>query len=161
MYFETERLIVDKLTMEDVDCFHCYRNKDEVSKYQSWSSYPLNIAKYRIIYCSNTIFNLNLMDYSMAVRLKDGTLIGDLFLKPQIYKKMIVGYTFDSIYWQQGYGYEVLEGLFIFLKKQGCKKIICHIYQDNMASKKLLEKCDFSLLRQSSYYNDATYEKKI
>lgn len=161
MYFITKRLIVNKLSLDDLEVFVTYRNKDEVKKYQSWNFYPENIAKYRLTFCANNNFNEFMEDYSMALRLYDGTLIGDLYLSPKQQNTILVGYTIDSIYWKQGYGFEMLEGLFDYLKTLQYTTVRCNVYTNNIASINLLEKCNFIKFRQSLFKNDCWYEKKL
>lgn len=159
MYFKTNRLVIDKLNEEDTFAFFEYRSKPEVALHQSWNNYTIEDATYRIKLCSIKPFDKNSSNYNMAVRFNNN-LIGDIFLQPSNKDKIIVGYTLDSQYWRQGFATEMLEGLFYYLKNNlGFQVVICHIYQENTASKKLLEKSGFECYKQSSFFKDESYKK--
>lgn len=161
MYFQTERLIVNQLTLDDIEGFSYYRNKNDVYKYQSWNGYSIDDARFRIGILNLKQFSKESKDYNVAIRY-NGQLIGDLFLSPNNENRITIGYTLDSEYWRQGFATEVLNGLFIYLKEEfGFEEVVCHIYKQNIASRNLLLKYGFKLYKKSSFFNDESYIKKI
>lgn len=163
MKIETERLLINNLTLEDAKAFSNYRNKEEVAKYQSWDSYSLKKAIKRIEYCLKNPFNGELGNYQIGIYLKDTKqLIGDLFIEVSSKTTITLGYTLDSLYWSNGYAYEALEALFNYLKANYAFKIcLCHVYEENTRSINLLKKHDFIFIHKSWFYQDLLYRKKL
>ena len=159
--FETKRLIINQLEMDDVEVFAKYRNKAIVAKYQSWNNYSVEEAKKRIQTCKKNKFSLFSRNYQLAIRLPDGKLIGDLYLEPKITKKIAIGYTLDDQYWNQGYGVEVVQGLLEWLTNQQFQVVFAHVYPENIRSRKLLEKLGFTQINTSKLYGDITYKKVL
>lgn len=162
MILETDRLILRRLETDDALRLSEYRNKDEVKKYQSWDKYSLLTAKRRCRQSSKVdLFRVG-KDYNLAIVDKQSnTLIGDLFVCNISRDTISLGYTLDSAYWHQGYAYEILSQYFEYLKVNEYKKVLCYIYPENIASKKLLDKFEFKKFSSSHYYGDEGYRKYL
>lgn len=160
---ETKRLRIREFKMEDAEVLTMYRNKPEVSEYQSWSNYPYIKAKRRIEYCLEHPFDGKVGNYQLAVVLKDtDILIGDFFIEVHNPRTIVLGYTFDSIYWSLGYATESLQAILSFLKeKYRFKMVFCYVYKDNKRSIRLLEKNGFRAFEHSVYMGDIGYKKTL
>ena len=80
-----------------------------------------------------------------------------------------IGYCIHKSRWKQGFGTEVVNLLVNWVRKQGGTAVTAEAAKDNRASCALLEKCGFTVMRESSfkkYHMDVTfasfiYEKKL
>ncbi|MCI9092399.1 MAG: GNAT family N-acetyltransferase [Coprobacillus sp.] len=164
MILETERLYLRQLEVSDAPYMSEYRNKEEVAQYQSWDHYSLEDALRRIQQCQ-LIKNYNQpkTDYHLGIVLKDThILIGDLFIEIINKKVFVLGYTFNSCYWKQGYATEMISAFLNYMKETyQFKKVICYVYVDNTNSIKLLKRLGFTKFDESYYYNDVGYIKKL
>lgn len=160
---ETQRLLINDLCKEDANALSNYRSKEEVSYYQSWNHYPLVKAKKRIEYCLQHPFNGQSGNYQLAVRLKpENTLIGDFFVEVHNSQTVTLGYTFDSEYWSKGYASESFRALMTYLKQQyHFKLVLCHVYNDNYRSIRLLENNGFEEYERSLFMQDVGYKKVL
>ena len=146
MNIETERLIIKPLTLDDARRFSEYRDKEEVAMYQSWDEYPLNKAINRIEYCQK----------------HNNQLIGDIFIEIDGHTTFTLGYTLDSVYWSKGYASEALKSVFKAMHETYSFKIcLCHVYEDNIKSIKLLERNGFDKIHKSWFYQDVLYRKML
>ena len=145
MNIETERLIIKPLTLDDARRFSEYRDKEEVAMYQSWDEYPLNKAINRIEYCQKHPFHGQIGNYQFGLYLKENNrLIGDIFIEIDGHTTFTLGYTLDSVYWSKGYASEALKSVFKAMHETYSFKIcLCHVYEDNIKSIKLLERNGF------------------
>ncbi len=158
---DTKRLIIRELEEKDAMSLSKYRSKEEVYRYQSWNAYSLEKACERIRYCQAHPFCADIGNYQLAVVLKDtNQVIGDYFLEVISDHILMLGYTFDSLFWGQGYASESLQALLQFLKDiYHFKVIICYVYQDNVRSIKLLLKQGFTIFERSKYIGDIGLKK--
>ncbi|WP_249029371.1 GNAT family N-acetyltransferase [Tannockella kyphosi] len=156
---KTERLIINQLHQNDAKAFSSYRNKPEVYQYQTWSNYSIFRAKIRINQCNNQVFHKDIFNYQLAIRLLDNTLIGDFYLEPIDEKSIVLGYTLDNVYWNQGYASEALQAMLHWLKEvHHYFRIECHVYMDNVRSIGLLKKNGFHLYKECNRENIESYE---
>lgn len=163
MNIETERLIIKPLTLDDARRFSEYRDKEEVAMYQSWDEYPLNKAINRIEYCQKHPFHGQIGNYQFGLYLKENNqLIGDIFIEIDGHTTFTLGYTLDSVYWSKGYASEALKSVFKAMHETYSFKIcLCHVYEDNIKSIKLLERNGFDKIHKSWFYQDVLYRKML
>lgn len=159
MIFETERLIIRYVQLEDIERLVEYRNKPEVAHYQSWDRYTTRQAKNRVKYIERHPFTGKVKDNTqLAVLLKDGTMIGDLHVEVINRLTTTIGYTFDSVYWHHGYAREAVSALIEYLKAYfPQEKVIAYIYKQNQASRALLDDLGFKKFDESFFYDDEGY----
>lgn len=163
MMIETERLKIQPLSMQDINRFSEYRDKEEVAMYQSWDDYPLDRAKQRITYCLQHPFKGREGNYQIGIYLKDNDyLIGDLFIEIDGRTTFTLGYTLDSLYWSKGYASEALQAILRYMQEEYKFKIcLCHVYEDNERSIHLLTKHGFDRIHKSWFYQDVLYRKML
>ena len=161
--FETQRLIIRELTMSDAKRLSEYRNKKEVAFYQSWWRYPYNKAVKRIEYCLKHPFDGSRGSYQLGVVLKENNyLIGDYFLEVIETSSIMIGYTFDSDYWQHGYAIESMRALLLELKNRYNFKIVfAHVYDDNIRSIRLLKNLGFVQYETSKIMGDIGFKLRL
>lgn len=163
MILETPRLYLRHFQKEDAKRLSEYRNKKEVSYYQTWDHYSEEDAKKRIHHC---LMNQEIKEkgnYQFAIILKDNQqMIGDLFVETNKSKAFVLGYTFDSDYWNQGYATEMIQSFLNYMKDvHHYKKAICYVYKDNVRSVHLLKKLGFKKFSESYFYSDEGYVKEL
>lgn len=143
MIFETERLLIRKLILEDLEPFHKMESNPKVLKYATGKVKTLAenkeelkdlVAKY------NTLKN-DFCIYAIE-RKSDNNFIGTVALVKDNLDDEI-GYRFLEKYWNNGYGFEICGGLINYCKQIKMFKIIGYVVDKNIASAKILEKYHF------------------
>ncbi|MDD8049127.1 MAG: GNAT family N-acetyltransferase [Thomasclavelia sp.] len=160
---ETKRLIIRELKKEDALRFSEYRNKPEVSKYQSWNHYPVLKAKWRIRYTSEHPLKNEIGNYQLGIYLKDSDLlIGDIFVQIEKENSFSIGYTLDNDYWHQGYAFEAISVFLSYMHDVlSLNKCVAHVYQANVASIMLLKKLGFYEKTRSQQFQDIYFIKEL
>ncbi len=164
MILETDRLYLRNFELSDAYRMSEYRNKEIVSKYQSWNQYSIEDAKKRILECMQVKeYGTINTDYHLAIILKEeDKLIGDLFVEVLNKKIIALGYTLDDEYWHHGYATEIIKSFCTYMKENyHFKKVVCYVYVDNKNSKRLLKRLGFMKFDESLYYDDEGYIKKL
>ncbi|MBL4605771.1 MAG: GNAT family N-acetyltransferase, partial [Flavobacteriaceae bacterium] len=59
-----------------------------------------------------------------------------------------IGYRFLEKYWGLGYGFELCKSLIDYCRSIGMSKIIGYVIDANSASSRILEKCDFKIVKK-------------
>lgn len=163
MMIEADRIKIQAISLQDIARFSEYRDKEEVAEYQSWDEYPIEKAKQRITYCIKHPFHGKRGNYQLGIYLKDENyLIGDLFIEIDGHTTFTLGYTLDSLYWSKGYASEALETILQYMYEEYHFKIcLCHVYEDNDRSIKLLTRHGFDRIHKSWFYQDVLYRKML
>lgn len=163
MILETPRLYLRHFRQEDAARLSEYRNKKEVSYYQTWNKYSIIDAKRRIAHCLKNPDIKEKGNYQFAIILKDNDkLIGDLFVETDKSKSFVLGYTLDSDYWNLGIASEMVSAFLEYMKEEyHYSKVICYVYKDNERSLHLLKKLHFTKFSESYFYDDEGYVKVL
>ncbi len=149
---KTERLLLQKLKLEDAQTVFLYRSNDAVSRYQTF--HPTTIDDVITFIRENTK-QIDIDDswFQLGIYLHSGELIGDFgihFINKQ-YGICEIGYTIKPDKQRKGYGKEaalsVLNYLFGIMKKN---EIIASVDPRNEPSKKMLESMGFKIKEQKS-----------
>lgn len=69
-----------------------------------------------------------------------------------------LGYLLAEQGWGQGFGTELIQGLVAWCRESGIATIVGGVAHDNIASQRVLEKCQFSLAQQSDGESELFYE---
>lgn len=144
MIFETERLIVRKLKNEDFEPFHEMQSNPNVMRFvrgkpmtyeENKKELPELIQKY----------NETTNDYWIYAikRKKDSEFVGTIAFVKDDEGEDEIGYRFLEKYWRNGYAKEVLNGMIIYAKKSGFKKLIACVSPENLASEKIIKSSGF------------------
>ena len=148
MIFETERLLIRKLTMFDLDSFFKLESNPLVLKYATGDVKT-------IIACEKELKDLiaryekRLNDFFIyAVERKADTFfIGTVALvKDNIDDE--IGYRFIEDYWGNGYATEICKGLITYCRSVGMKKIVAYVVDANIASAKVLKRFNFVVVKK-------------
>lgn len=142
----TNRLLLRPLETADLEAFAAYRNKPEVARYQSWSSFTAADAESFVSDPQTQPFGTDGTWFqTVAIRRADNVLVGDVavhFLDES--RQVEIGVTFDSAYQKQGYAFEavsrIVDLLFTGMNKH---RIVAITDTENGDAQRLLEKIGF------------------
>lgn len=145
--FETENLIVRYLTMSDLYSFHVLQSSKNVMKYVTGKVRDLtenkkDLEKLIDIYTQESA---NFLIYAIILK-KTNDFVGTCAFVKDEFNDDEIGYRFIEKYWGLGFGYEVCKGLISYCKSIGFKKLVAYVVDENVASKRILEKCDFNFV---------------
>lgn len=155
----TERLVLRRFAQHDLPTFSDYRNKPEVARYQSWSSFSEEDAAAFFEQQHKLAFDTDDTWFQIAVERKgDAVLAGDVavhFFDGG--RQAEIGVTFDSTCQRQGYATEALSRV-IDVLFDDCKKrrIVATVDARNDSVVRLLEKQGF---RREAHYRENIFFK--
>lgn len=149
MIFETERLLVRRLSMDDLQSFYEMQSNPLVLQYATGEVMPFEDIKSRLqlLIDKYDIPNNDFWIYAIERKL-DNEFIGTVALVKDENNEDEIGYRFLQKYWGNGYGFEVVEGLLVFAKRAGYKKLIGNVVDKNVASVKILERLHFNPVKK-------------
>lgn len=165
MIFETERLLIRKLDLNDLEHFHQLESDPKVLMYATGKVKSLTANKTELIDLISK-YDKHLNDFWIyAIERKlDAAFVGTVALVKD-HTDDEIGYRFLQKYWGKGFGFEVCKATVKFCKQQGFKKLIGYCVDENIASVKILEKLNFKIV--GHFMNDDTklpetkYELKL
>lgn len=148
MIFETERLIVRKLILLDLQPFHEMQSNPKVMQYADGDVKSLQAHETELkgLIDKYDITDNNFWIYAIE-RKKDAVFVGTVALVKDTEEDEI-GYRFLEQYWGKGYATEICKGLIVYCKKIGLKKIIGFVVDKNVASAKILKKFKFTQVKK-------------
>lgn len=147
MIFETQRLLIRKLNLNDLAPFHQLESNPTVLKYATGEVKNLEENKTELLDLIAR-YDKHLNDFWIyAIERKfDRKFIGTLALvKDNIDDE--IGYRFLEKYWNNGYGLEVCKATIKYCKQKGLKKIVAYCVDENIASAKILKKLNFKVVK--------------
>jgi RimJ/RimL family protein N-acetyltransferase len=147
MIFETSRLCIRKLRIDDFRAFHEMQSNSNVMQYVRGA--PMTLKKNneelpKLIDFYSKPHN-DFWIYAIERKL-DATFVGTVAIVKDEDHNDEIGYRFLEQYWGFGYGFEVVEGLVHYCKKIGLSKIIACVVIKNIASIKIIEKLGFEFV---------------
>lgn len=154
MIFETERLIVKSFTINNQEEFFSVNGDPNVMKY-------IRPAKSRK---QTDEFLIDVIEYSNQTKIygrwgvwtkTTGVFVGSFALIPvEQSDKMQLGYALLPSYWGLGYASELtMAGIEYSFTKTNFDRIYGYTEKENLASKKILEKCGFMYNAQKDEEN--------
>ena len=161
MIFETNRMLVRKLTLEDLTGFHEMQSNPNVMKYVDANPKSLNEHQLELQNLISKYDETGNDFWIYAVVAKaDNSFLGTIaFVKDDLGNDEI-GFRFLEKYWNLGYGTEILNGMIIYSRKLGFTNLIAYVSPENIASIKTLEKNQFSKIGVDSETKDLMYTIK-
>lgn len=152
--FETERLIIKKLTPEDLPWLIEMRSPDAVNRFLGGPA-----AQNAEALTERTAFYLECHEKlgfgfsSMALR-SNGEKIGTSGLMPlEDTGEIEVGYNLGEKYWRQGFGYECAIGWLKYgFETAGLTRIVAVADPDNKGSWRIMEKCGMTYEKTEGHY---------
>lgn len=166
MVFETERLKVRFLTIGDAQEFHAMQSNLKVMQFADGDIKNLeeNTDELKELISRYTIENNDFWIYAIE-KISDNQFIGTVALVKDAYNDDEIGYRFLETFWGLGFGSEICSGLVSYCKRIGFKKIIAYVIDENIASVKILEKNNFTIIKkytnQDLQLTETKYQLKI
>jgi len=146
---ETERLILRRYTIDDLQDLFEYLSDEKVVKYEPYK--PMNIEEVK----GNLDWRIS-TDEMIAVELKKThKMIGNVYLGKRDFNTLEIGYVFNKNYWRNGYAKESCKALIDNAFSEGIHRIFAECDPKNPNSWKLLEKLGFqkeAYFRQNVYF---------
>lgn len=134
---ETERLILRRHSMDDLQDAFEYLSDQEVVRYEPYKPMTLEEAREQLVWRVGT-------DEMIAVVLKETRkMIGNVHLGRREHETLEIGYVFNRRYWGQGYAAESCRALIRQAFSRGVHRICAECDPCNERSWKLLEAMGF------------------
>ena len=146
--FETERLLVRKLLMSDLKSFHAMQSNPKVMQYVTGEVKSIDKHKKEL---SELIEKYDKKNNSFWIYAAEEKLTKSFVGTCALIKDGDddeLGYRFLEEYWGLGYGLELCKGLIGYCKELGFPKLIGYVVDINIASSKILAKCDFKIVEK-------------
>ena len=158
--YETERLLVRKLVMDDLEQLYEMQGNANVMRFVKPTvfSYEENKADLKRVIDLYTMANNDFFIYAIERKI-DRIFIGSVALVKDNDDDEI-GYRFLEKYWGLGYGSEVVKGLISYSKNIGIEKLIAYVAVENVASRKIIEKLGFHFIEDTMCNELQIPEKK-
>lgn len=160
---ETKRLRLRFLSVDDTEAIFNNINHDkEVLKYFI-DKYKEDISEMTL---DKTIQRyIEMRCYIFAIELKETKEVIGMILQCSapmgVFKGSEVGYAIGKKYWNQGYTTEAMGAMIEFLFSLGVHKVIASYFTENIASKRVMEKCGMiheGVRKDEVYYHDRYYD---
>ncbi len=150
MIFQTARLIVRDLTLEDFSSFHEMQGNSRVMRYTT--GMPMTQAENeedlkRVI----SLYHKANNDYWVwgIVRKEDAQWIGTCALINNEKNENEIGYRLLERFWGMGYGMEITHGLIDYCFNQlKVDALVAYVHQENIVSIKILEQSGFRFMSE-------------
>lgn len=144
---ETDRLILRKITGEDVEDMFSYGSNDEVSKYVSWDTHrTLEDTKEFIDFVLGQYKNKKTAPWGIEYK-ENGKLIGTIEYigwQPR-HNSAEIGYVLHQEYWGKGITTEAAKELLAFgFNKMELVRVQARCFTENIGSQRVMEKIGMS-----------------
>lgn len=138
---ETERLSLHRLRYEDAEeIFYAYASKPEATRYLSWPTHQSVDETRSFLRYAIESWNYG-TDFSYAIRLRNGNLIGSIGILHDN-GKVQLGYVISPNHWKKGYTTEACNRILSILSvMRDLHRIGTFVDADNAASIQVLKKC--------------------
>lgn len=141
--FETERIILRKITMDDLEDMFEYGSDEEVSKYVTWDRHKTtNDTKEFIEYVLGRYENGELAPWGIELK-ENGKFIGtvDFVSWSPHHNNAEIGYVLSKPYWGKGITTEAANELIRFgFEKMDLVRIQARCFMENRGSERVMEK---------------------
>jgi len=146
---ETERLILRRLTMDDLDDLVALYHSPEVRKYYSEGIPSYEETKQELEWMINTCYVQYGFGMWATIEKSTGKFIGRCGLTPmdiEGHDEIEVGYMLAKEYWGQGFATEAAQAILNYgFEQAGLSRLICVINPGNVASAKVAENIGMQL----------------
>ncbi|QGM30232.1 GNAT family N-acetyltransferase [Bacillus sp. N3536] len=144
---ETERLILRKVTIEDIQDMYLYGSDEEVSKYVTWNTHEtISDTKGFVEFVLNKYKNKQVSPWGIECK-ENGKFIGTIdFVWWQPNNKTAeIGYVISKDYWGKGLTSEVAKEIIKFgFEKMNLVRIQARCDVENIGSARVMEKAGMS-----------------
>ena len=160
LIYETKRLRVRKLRMDDLKSFHKMQSNPNVMRFVKPTVMNYEENKSGLIHLISLYDKPNNDFFIYGVeRINDTKFVGSVALVKDEGDDEI-GYRFLEKYWGLGYGSDVVNGLIAYCKKSGFKKLMAYVAIENVASRKIVEGLGFEFVENTFCKDLGIPEKK-
>ncbi len=144
---ETERLILRKVTLEDIEDMHQYGSDEEVSKYVTWNTHEtISDTKDFVEFVLTKYENKQVSPWGIVYK-ENGKFIGTIdfvWWQPN-HKTAEIGYVISKEYWGKGLTTEVAKEIIKFgFEEMDLVRIQARCDVDNIGSARVMEKAGMS-----------------
>ena len=147
--FETQRLIVRKLLLSDLESFHEMQSNINVLQYVRVKAMTFEENTKELTELIEKYANIETDFWIYAVERKlDYKFVGTCALIKDSNKEDEIGYRFLEKYWKLGYGLEICKGIINYCSLVGIPKLIAYVADENNASIKIVESCHFKFVKK-------------
>ncbi len=152
--FETTRLIIKKITPEDLPWLIELRKPEAVNRYlggERMQNAEALTARMSFYLECHEKFGFG---FSTMTLKSTGEMIGTSGLQPlEDTGEIEVGYNLAEKYWRQGFGYECAHAWLKYgFEKAGLQRIVAVAYPDNIGSWRIMEKCGMRYETTEKHY---------
>jgi len=145
---ETERLILRKVTKEDIEDMYLYGSDEEVSKYVTWNTHEtIADTKGFVEFVLNKYENKQVSPWGIEYK-ENGKFIGTIdfvWWQPN-HKIAEIGYVISKDYWGKGLTTEVAKELVKFgFEEMDLVRVQARCDVENIASARVMEKAGMTL----------------
>lgn len=148
MIFETERLIVRKLILSDLNSFHEMQSNINVMQFADGDIKTFAEHQKELIELINKYKKPTNDFWIYAIERKlDTKFVGTVALVKDNLDDEI-GYRFLEKFWSLGYGSEICKGVILYCKSIGIKKIVAYAVNQNLASINILKNNNFKIIQR-------------
>jgi [ribosomal protein S5]-alanine N-acetyltransferase len=164
---ETKRLILRKITKEDVPSVFAYASNSLVSQYVMWNTHKsLADSAAFVTYVLNQYHNGQVAPWAIELK-ENGEMIGTVdfvWWKPN-HRSAEFGYVLSPLYWKQGIMTEAVKALIDFgFTKMDLNRIQARCYVENVASERIMQKAGLQfegIMRQAVIVKNVKQDLKI
>ena len=161
---ETDRLLIRPVTVNDAEAIYKWASDPDVTKYMIYGTHP------SVEHTRQWLETLDINDedsYDLGFVYKEtGELVG---MGGIVYRKeddnWVVGYNLRKDYWGRGLVPEAINALIDHVRKQReVKSIVGQFADENVKSKRVMEKLGMQFLKDSEYTKldgSATFKAKV
>ncbi|KAB2334514.1 GNAT family N-acetyltransferase [Cytobacillus depressus] len=144
---ETERLLLRKITLEDVEDMYSYCSNEEVSKYVTWDTHQkLSDTKEFVEFALNQYENRKVAPWGIEYK-ENEKLIGTIdFVSWQVQHNVAeIGYIISQDYWGKGIATEAATEVIQFgFNHMNLVRIQARCFVENIGSERVMKKTGMS-----------------
>ena len=152
IYIESKQLLIREMQEEDFDSIHAYASNEDILIYEVWGPNSesdthefIKLAKSAQEDSPRTVFEL-VVELKATKKVIGG--FGLRILKGNRLKANF-GYIIHPDYWNKGFAKEACKlGINYLTKKYGIQTLVATCDVNNLASKRVLEKCGMHLIKR-------------
>ena len=154
VYLKTERVLLREFTMEDVDLLAELDSDPAVTRYLTGgiATPRAVIAESLLPACLRYYDRADGYGFWAAIDQASGDFLGRFLFRPRAGcppGEVELGYRLRQAAWGQGYATEVSRALIRKgFTELGVQRVVASTYQDNLGSRRVMEKCGLTLVRR-------------
>ncbi|MBS4174668.1 GNAT family protein [Bacillus sp. FJAT-49736] len=164
---ETDRLLLRKVTLDDVEDIYTYGSNEEVTKYVTWDTHrTLSDAREFVEFVLNQYESKKVSPWGIEYK-ENGRLIGTIdFVSWQPkHHTAEIGYVVSQEYWGQGIATEAAKKVIEFgFKEMDLVRIQARCFVENIGSSRVMEKAGMfyeGILRKSAFIKGKHHDLKV